>query len=60
ALVAIDFRPERTANPFFGLSGSNTSRLLQIFREPGLTPPQGIARNGKSCKQALLSMDGVK
>ncbi len=55
ALVAIDFRPERTANPFFGLSGNNTSRLLQIFRDPGLTPPRGIARGGKGCIEMVTT-----
>jgi type VI secretion system protein ImpL len=60
ALVAIDFRPERTANPFFGLSGNNTSRLLQIFRDPGLFPPRGIARGGKSCiEAAAVSTSGA-
>ncbi|WNG34326.1 type VI secretion system membrane subunit TssM [Archangium violaceum] len=58
ALVAIDFRPERTANPFFGLSGNNTSRLLQIFRDPGLTPPNGIARGGKGCLE-MVSTNGA-
>jgi type VI secretion system protein ImpL len=58
AQVAIDFRPERTANPFFGLSGSNTSRLLQIFRDPGLHAPQGIARGGKGCPEPV-SMHGA-
>jgi type VI secretion system protein ImpL len=59
ALVAIDFRPERTANPFFGLSGNNTSRLLQIFRDPGLSPPLGISRGGKGCVQAAVSTNGA-
>lgn len=57
ALVAIDFRPERTANPFFGLSG-NTSRLLQVFRDPGLSPPRGIARGGKGCVE-MVSTNGA-
>ncbi|WP_434391115.1 type VI secretion IcmF C-terminal domain-containing protein [Melittangium boletus] len=61
ALVAIDFRPERTANPFFGLSGGNTSRLLQIFRDPGLEAPRGIARKGKGCVEVpILSTDGAR
>lgn len=55
ALVAIDFRPERTANPFFGLSGNNTSRLLQVFRDPGLSPPRGISRTGKGCAEMMSS-----
>ncbi|MFL5349072.1 MAG: type VI secretion system membrane subunit TssM [Hyalangium sp.] len=59
ALVAIDFRPERTANPFFGLSGNNTARLLSIFRDPGLTPPNGIARGGKGCLVEAVSTNGA-
>jgi len=59
ALIAIDFRPERTANPFFGLSGNNTARLLQIFRDPGLSPPFGISRNGKGCVTAAVSANGA-
>ncbi|WPB79301.1 type VI secretion system membrane subunit TssM [Archangium violaceum] len=59
ALVAIDFRPERTANPFFGLSGNNTSRLLQIFRDPGLSPPMGITRGGKGCIDEMVSTNGA-
>lgn len=55
ALVSIDFRPERTANPFFGIGGNNTSRLLQIFRDPGLAPPRGIARGGRPCTETMLS-----
>lgn len=58
ALIAIDFRPERTANPFFGLSGNNTSRLLQIFRDPGLSPPRGIARGGKGCISDAPAVSG--
>ncbi len=58
ALIAIDFRPERTANPFFGLSGNNTSRLLQVFRDPGLSPPRGIARGGKGCVE-MVSQSGA-
>jgi type VI secretion system protein ImpL len=57
ALVAIDFRPERTANPFFGLSGNDSSRLLRVFRDPGLMPPNGIAREGKGCIEAVSSND---
>ncbi|HEX5750983.1 MAG TPA: type VI secretion system membrane subunit TssM [Archangium sp.] len=53
ALVSIDIRPERLANPFFGTSGNNTARLMQLFRDPHLLPPLGIARNGKNCPQAV-------
>lgn len=60
AMVSIDFRPERTANPFFGLSG-NTSKLLAIFRDPGLQPPMGIARKGRGCApQQAVAADGVR
>lgn len=59
ALVSIDFRPERTANPFFGLSG-NTSKLLAIFRDPGLQPPLGIARKGGGCTPPAVAADGVR
>jgi type VI secretion system protein ImpL len=58
ALIAIDFRPERTANPFFGLSG-NTSKMLAIFRDPGLQPPRGISRTKSGCGGELLSADGT-
>ncbi|SEL28173.1 type VI secretion system protein ImpL [Stigmatella aurantiaca] len=60
AIIAIDFRPERTANPFFGVSGNNTSRLLQVFRDPGLLPPRGIARRGKAClEEAPKAIEAV-
>ena len=49
AQISIDLRPERLANPFFGTSGSNTSRLLQIFRDPKLVPPAGIAQAIQGC-----------
>lgn len=55
ALVAIDFRPERTANPFLGPSGTGPSRLLRVFREPGLMPPNGIARDGRGCAEGVSS-----
>jgi type VI secretion system protein ImpL len=56
AMVSIDFRPERTANPFFGLGG-NTSKLLAIFRDPGLTPPQGISRTARGCALAAVAAE---
>ncbi|MDY7225753.1 type VI secretion system membrane subunit TssM [Hyalangium rubrum] len=55
AQIAIDIRPERLANPFFGTSGNNTSRLFQIFRDPQLKPPAGIAQVAKDCSPAVLS-----
>ncbi len=59
AMVSIDFRPERTANPFFGLGGGNTSKLLAIFRDPGLQPPAGIARKKAGCGLQAIAADGV-
>jgi type VI secretion system protein ImpL len=58
AMVSIDFRPERTANPFFGLGG-NTSKLLAIFRDPGLQPPPGIARKKSGCGPQPVASGGV-
>ncbi len=55
AQISIDIRPERLANPFFGTSGTNTSRLFQIFRDPQLIPPAGIAQVAKSCTPAIVS-----
>jgi type VI secretion system protein ImpL len=59
ALISIDFRPERTANPFFGIGGNNTARLMQVFREPGLVPPNGIARGGKPCTPLAANATGA-
>ena len=58
AMVSIDFRPERTANPFFG-QGGNTSKLLAIFRDPGLQPPAGITRKKSGCGLKALAAGGV-
>lgn len=55
AQISIDIRPERLANPFFGTSGSNTSKLFQIFRDPQLVPPPGIAQVAKSCSPVVAS-----
>jgi type VI secretion system protein ImpL len=55
AQISIDIRPERLANPFFGTSGSNTSKLFQIFRDPQLVPPAGIAQVAKSCAPVIAS-----
>ncbi|WP_224367697.1 type VI secretion system membrane subunit TssM [Hyalangium versicolor] len=49
AQVSIDIRPERLANPFFGNSGSPSSKLFQIFRDPRLRPPAGIAQAAQGC-----------
>ncbi|RKH44616.1 type VI secretion system membrane subunit TssM [Corallococcus llansteffanensis] len=58
ALISIDIRPERTSNPFFGLSG-NKGKLMQIFRDPGLQPPRGIARGDSDCGgNHLVAQDG--
>jgi type VI secretion system protein ImpL len=55
AQVSVDIRPERLANPFFGTSGNNTSQLFQIFRDPRLIPPAGIAQSMKSCPPPVVS-----
>ncbi len=55
AQISIDIRPERLANPFFGTSGNNTSRLFQIFRDPQLNPPAGIAQVARNCAPAVVS-----
>ena len=58
ALISIDIRPERTSNPFFGLSG-NKGKLMQIFRDPGLQPPRGISRGNTDCGGGhLVAQDG--
>ncbi|ATB26780.1 type VI secretion system membrane subunit TssM [Melittangium boletus] len=60
ALVSVDFRPERTTNPFFSLTGNSANRLLQLFRDPGLFPPRWLASKGTGCeKEAVLSTDGA-
>jgi type VI secretion system protein ImpL len=55
AQISIDIRPERLSNPFFGTSGNNTTKLFQIFRDPQLVPPEGIARMTKSCSPQLAT-----
>jgi type VI secretion system protein ImpL len=55
AQVSIDIRPERLSNPFFGVSGSNTSKLFQIFRDSRLIPPAGIAQQSKSCSPPIAT-----
>ncbi|NTX08527.1 MULTISPECIES: type VI secretion system membrane subunit TssM [Myxococcus] len=58
AQVSIDFRPERTTNPFFGLAG-NTSKLMGIFRDSGMKVPMGIALNGKGCEPEAVAAGGA-
>ncbi|MCP3144837.1 type VI secretion system membrane subunit TssM [Pyxidicoccus xibeiensis] len=58
AMVSIDFRPERTSNPFFGQAG-NTSKLLAIFRDPGLQPPAGISRKKVGCALQAVAAEGT-
>ena len=55
AQIAIDFRPERLANPFFGTSGRNTTTLFQIFRDPQLVPPSGISKMSRSCEAPVTT-----
>ncbi|WNG18829.1 type VI secretion system membrane subunit TssM [Cystobacter fuscus] len=50
ALVSIDIRPERLAHPFFGSAGNNSLKLMQLFRDPKVLPPQGLARSDKVCE----------
>ena len=53
AQVSVDVRPERLAHPFFGLPGDGSAKLMQLFRDPRVLPPQGIARTLKGCQQLL-------
>ncbi|HLK99780.1 MAG TPA: type VI secretion system membrane subunit TssM [Myxococcaceae bacterium] len=46
--VVIDFRPDRTATPFFGVSPGPTTPMLQPFRGSNVTPPKTIGR-GQGC-----------
>ncbi|WP_224240865.1 type VI secretion system membrane subunit TssM [Hyalangium gracile] len=46
--VVIDFRPARTATPFFGTSPGPGTGMLQPFRAPGVNPPRTIGR-GAGC-----------
>ncbi|MCP3098211.1 type VI secretion system membrane subunit TssM [Myxococcus sp. K15C18031901] len=47
--VVIDFRPTRSASPFFGVSAGGTPRLMQPFRMQGVQPPRVIAKGGTGC-----------
>jgi type VI secretion system protein ImpL len=46
--VVIDFRPARTATPFFGTSPGPSTGMLQPFRATGVNPPRTIGR-GAGC-----------
>ncbi|MBN1208011.1 MAG: type VI secretion system membrane subunit TssM [Myxococcaceae bacterium] len=46
--VVIDFRPARTATPFFGTSPGPGTGMLQPFRAAGVVPPRTIGR-GAGC-----------
>lgn len=46
--VVIDFRPARTATPFFGTSPGPGTGMLQPFRASGVNPPRSIGR-GAGC-----------
>jgi type VI secretion system protein ImpL len=48
--VVIDFKPERTATPFFGTSPGPGTAVLQPFRAPGVAPPRTIGR-GAGCSE---------
>jgi type VI secretion system protein ImpL len=47
--VIIDFRPTRSASPFFGVSPGRTPKMMQPFRAPGMSPPRVIAKGGVGC-----------
>ncbi|AKF82216.1 IcmF [Myxococcus fulvus 124B02] len=47
--VVIDFRPTRSASPFFGVSPGRTPKMMQPFRAPGMSPPRVIAKGGVGC-----------
>jgi type VI secretion system protein ImpL len=55
ALVSIDIRPERLANPFFGTSGNNKARLFESFRDRRLIPPAGIAQAAQGCPPPIAT-----
>ncbi|EPX55487.1 IcmF-related protein [Cystobacter fuscus DSM 2262] len=59
AQVSVDIRPERLAHPFFGAAGNTSMKLMQLFRDPKVLPPQGIALRGKGC-QTLIANDTVR
>jgi type VI secretion system protein ImpL len=46
--VVINFRPARTATPFFGTSPGPNTGMLQPFRVPNVVPPRTIGR-GAGC-----------
>jgi len=48
--VVIDFKPERTATPFFGTSPGPGTAVLQPFRASGVAPPRTIGR-GAGCSE---------
>jgi type VI secretion system protein ImpL len=48
--VVIDFKPERTATPFFGTSPGPGTAMLQPFRASNVTPPRTIGR-GAGCSE---------
>jgi len=59
AQVSVDIRPERLANPFFGASGNNSMKLMQLFRDPRILPPRGISRLGKGCEQPYINISAA-
>jgi type VI secretion system protein ImpL len=48
--VVIDFKPERTATPFFGTSPAPGSPMLQPFRAANVAPPRTIGK-GAGCSE---------
>lgn len=47
--VVIDFKPSRSASPFFGVTAGRNAKLMQPFRMPGVQPPRVIAKGGSGC-----------
>jgi type VI secretion system protein ImpL len=50
AEVVIDFKPERTATPFFGTSPGPGTPMLQPFRAANVAPPRSIGK-GAGCSE---------
>jgi type VI secretion system protein ImpL len=49
--VVIDFRPSRSATPFFGISTRRNTKMLQPFRMAGVAPPRVIGKGGSGCSR---------
>ena len=58
AQVSVEIRPERLAHPFFGAAGNSSLKLMSLFRDPKVLPPQGLGRGDKRCPQ-MVTTDSV-